>query len=401
MGDLARFAVDSMAPSVAVTPATVDQLRETLRAARDAGLAAIAVGGGRHLGAGNLPERYDVAVSTRALNRVIAHEPADMTVTVQPGLVVAALNERLAEHGQMLPLDPPCAADATIGGVLGANAYGPLRHAFGTARDWLIGTRVAHADGTSSRSGGRVVKNVTGYDMHKLYVGSLGTLGVITEATFKLAPLPKARRTAVVACESAASACGLVLSAHEAGLALHAAEVLSPGAAAAIIGRDAWLVLARVAGGPAAVERSIREMRAISAGDEVDVREDAAPWPAWAEAFAPDALSLRAAVLPTQVAATLDEIARAAPAPRLSATVSAGVVRLRFDGGDAALIGALRAVIARHGGALVVEAAPAEVKRTLDVFGPARPDLAIARRLKEQFDPSGVLSPGRFAGRLS
>ena len=179
------FHVDGQSPDIAVAPTTIGELQSVLVEANNVGISVVPIGGGTHLGAGNAPASYDVALSLVGMSGIIAHEPADLTVTVEPGLPLANLQAALAEHGQFLPLDPPCEPAATIGGVLAANAFGPLRHAYGTSRDWLIGIRVVHADGSVSKSGGRVVKNVTGYDMHKLYVGSLGTLGVIAEATLK------------------------------------------------------------------------------------------------------------------------------------------------------------------------------------------------------------------------
>lgn len=403
--DLPRYAVDGMQPRLAIEPGTLAQLQTTLAEARNHRLAVVAVGGAHHLGAGNVPSAYDLALSLARLGRIVEHEPADMTVTVEAGVQLDALNARLVQHGQFLPLDPPCGASATVGGVLAANASGPRRHAFGTARDWLIGTRVVHADGTVSKSGGRVVKNVTGYDMHKLYVGSLGTLGVIAEATFKLAPLPRAQRTLTAVFESAQEACVFVLAAHDAGITLHAAEVLSPAAAQAIAGARHWLVLARVAGGPDAVQRSLRDMRRLVGGAVVDVSESDALWQAWSSEFRPMSLSLRASVLPSSVAETIGALDRALSdaGARLSATAAAGVVRLQLDApgeGIAEFVDGIRQIVTKRGGSLIVDAAPPRLKRQVDVFGPARADLAIMRRLKEQLDPQRTLAPGRFMGRL-
>lgn len=188
-------AVDDRVPSALVEPASVEQVQQTLAEASNDQLYVLPAGGGRHAHLGNVPIAYDIALSTADLSQILDHEPADMTATVESGVRMVDLQSELASHGQQLPLDPPGMELATIGGLLGADVSGPLRHAYGTARDWLIGIRVAHADGSVSKAGGRVVKNVSGYDMHKLYVGSLGSLGVIVEATFKLAALPRMGRT--------------------------------------------------------------------------------------------------------------------------------------------------------------------------------------------------------------
>jgi glycolate oxidase FAD binding subunit len=403
-----EFAVDGTTPEIVVAPGSVEQLQAVLTEAREARLAAIAVGGGTHLGAGNAPAAYDVAISTARLDTTFEHEPADLTVTVDAGLRLADVQARLARQGQTLPLDPPCGDDATVGGVLAANAHGPLRHAYGTARDWLIGMRVVHADGTTSKSGGRVVKNVAGYDMHKLYVGSLGTLGVIAQVTFNLAPLPRAQTTAAVAFGTARDAAAFVMAARDAGLSLHAAELLSPPAAHAVMNDARWIVLARIAGGPAGVERSMREVGRLAAHARagIDDGDGTAAWQRWSLAFRPGALSLRVSVMPSAVAETMEVLDRgfAGAAAQMSATVAAGVIRIHLEPSHearpAALVARAQDVAARAGGTLAIDAAPAALKRDIDVFGPLRSDFAIMRRLKEQLDPQGVLSPGRFAGRL-
>jgi glycolate oxidase FAD binding subunit len=262
-------------------------------------------------------------------------------------------------------------------------------------------------NGIVTKAGGRVVKNVTGYDIPKLHVGALGTLGVVSEATFKLLPLPSADTTLVVRFDSAPAACAFATDAHDAGLALTAAEVLSPPASHAILGVSRWSIACRIAGVPAAVDRSLQECRAICAarGGDLSVREAADIWPAWRAAFAPRAMSLRVCVLPSQVAETLELLDRRliGAAALLSATVSAGVIRAQMEPGRiraATLLDHAREAAERRGGWVNVDAAPASVKRQVDVFGPLRPDFTIMRRLKEEFDPQGTLSPGRFAGRL-
>ena len=161
------------------------------------------------MGLGNVPSRVDVVVGTERLNKLNFHEPLDMVAQAQGGMTLESLQVELARHGQTLPIESPAADKATIGGILSANVSGPSRFAYGSPRDWLIGITVARPDGTLTKAGGRVVKNVTGYDMGKLYVGSLGTLGVIVDATFKLAPLPTASVALVTPCPSVEDALSL------------------------------------------------------------------------------------------------------------------------------------------------------------------------------------------------
>src|SRR5919109_2258530 len=184
------YRVDGRAPWAVVIPGDVDQVGAVLALAHREGLAVVPWGGGTTMALGHPPERLDFVLSLARLNRVLAHEPADLTATVQAGITIAALSAGLGRRRQWWPLDPPLAAAATVGGVLATNTSGPKRLLYGTARDLLIGITVVHADGTISKAGGKVTKNVTGYDMMKLYTGSLGTLAVIAEATLKLRPLP-------------------------------------------------------------------------------------------------------------------------------------------------------------------------------------------------------------------
>ena len=171
------FLVDGVRPRYVCTPASVDELSRAVRAASQTGATVIPWGGGTRMSIGFPPRAADLVVQTEKLREVVEYEPADLTVTVQAGMRLSDLQARLRAEGQMLALDPAAADRATIGGLIAANASGPLRLLYGTARDLVIGTRVVNADGVVSKAGGRVVKNVAGYDLNKLYVGSLGTVG--------------------------------------------------------------------------------------------------------------------------------------------------------------------------------------------------------------------------------
>ncbi len=403
--DLAAVSVDETTPAVAVEPGSVAQVQFVLREAQNAGAAVIPHGGGTQLGFGNGPERYDVALSMRRLDRLIAYEPADMTVSVEAGMRLDDLQARLGEHGQWLPVDPPTPAGATIGGLLATNAFGPARHAHGTLRDWLLGGRVVHGDGSTSKSGGRVVKNVTGYDMHKLHVGALGTLGVIVEAAFKVAPRAKVDRSASIPCASGAQAIEVARVINDSGLPIRALETLSPAASDVVVGDARWCVLLRVASSAAAVERTVRDIARISrdaSAEVADCREDV--WEDWASAFMRGGLALRVSTPVQHVAAVCERVDREHAAVRMSATTSCGLIRVVTDGAsDAkalAMIQMAHGLAAKYGGSVVVEAASVPVKREIDVFGASRADFEIMRRLKDELDPKRTLSPGRFLGRL-
>jgi glycolate oxidase FAD binding subunit len=243
--------------------------------------------------------------------------------------------------------------------------------------------------------------------MHKLHIGSLGTLGVMAEATFKVAPLPRVDQTVAVAAPSARAACALARRFGGAGLALQAAEVLSPPAAYAVLGHGGWSLLIRAAGGAGAVTRTLAEITAGARDAGGGVEEvEATTWDAWIDAFAHAPLSLRVSVPATSGADAMTALDRrfVGAAGRLSATVSAGVIRAAldptFERRAPALLRQAQDVAQHLGGSVVVDAAPISLKRDIDVFGELRPDFPIMQRLKQEFDPARVLAPGRFVGRL-
>jgi glycolate oxidase FAD binding subunit len=408
MGDYC--AVDSFSPELVFLAHTPFEVQEALGVCDRAGAAAIPWGGGRHMALGNPPARYHLALVINGLDRILEYEPADLTVTVEAGITFGKLQAALAERGQFLPIDAP--ADATVGGVLAANVSGPSRHAYGLPRDWLIGTRVAHADGSVSKGGGRVVKNVAGYDMPKLYVGSLGTLGVIVEATFKVAPLPAAQETLVATFPSLDAAEAAAAATDQRALALRAivlADTLEPGSSEALAGF--WL-----AGPTAAVERTKRELTqgvadALHAGwmtadqhggwwDAMDLTRDP---PSERKLITHTWLTPSAAATFIRSTAKLAERVGVEKSSTLCPNI--GFVQTGLFGDDfeqlAHLAEELRAAAVAAGGSLVVHAAPPEVKQRVDVWGPVDPaTFELMRRLKAEFDPKGTLNPGRFVGGL-
>ena len=385
LGEIAAFAVDGLTPQAAVAPATYEQAAEVMRYAHAEGLAVIPRGGGTHMHIGNIPARYDIALSLSRLNAVVEHEPADLTATVQAGMTLDDVQKRLGGAGQVLPLNLS-GERATIGGILAANAWGPWRHAFGSARDMTIGLRIVTADGRITRAGGRVVKNVAGYDLCKLYIGSLGTLGVLVEATFKLAPLPREQRTVVAAFPAAGDACAFAAAVAGRGLSVRSATLVRDG--------GAWALALELAGTPAAVERSRRELAALARVT------DAGSAPA---ETVPDGVSLlcKASVLPARLPALIDAL-ETLEAPRLLAYPTVGVCYAAWPSPRDAesIAGAARELTSAAGGTLFLERCPLDLKRRADVFGGPPASLELMRRVKEQFDPQGVLSPGRFVGRL-
>lgn len=394
----AELAVDGLLPSSVSVPESVDELAAALAVANEHGAAVVPWGGGRHMSLGNAPARYDIALRTTKLARVLEHEPADLTITAEAGITFGWLQAVLAERGQFLPIDAP--ADATVGGVLAAGVSGPSRHAYGLPRDWLIGGRMALADGTVIKGGGRVVKNVAGYDMPKLAIGSLGTLSVIVEATVKVAPLPAAQETLLAPFSSLEAAAEAVFAADERGLSLRAVALReTAGEALAAF----WL-----AGPQAAVERTARELAELCRSAEAQWLHDENSERWWASLSeqrpaTEGAVTLKASLVPSAVVAFMQRMKSLGAGASVLAYPTTGLVVAELGGPApervAEIVEQARAWTAQHGGSVVVLDAPVAVKQRIDVWGEVDA-LPLMRRLTEQFDPRGTLNPGRFVGGL-
>jgi glycolate oxidase FAD binding subunit len=380
-----EFAVDSVVPQAIVRPGSYEEVAGVLRYTDAGGLSVIPWGGGTMMGLGNTPRRYDIALCLSRLNAIVEHEPADLTVTCQAGISLDALREKMRESGQLAPLDPALPGSATVGGALAANAFGAYSLAYGTARDFTIGLRVVTADGRITRAGGKVVKNVAGYDLCKLYIGSLGTLGVIVEATFKLRPLARAEQRMTFPFDSPDAACALANQAYRRGLGVVAMEVR-------ITTGGRWLLAMHFSAMPAAVERSVREVEALAGSSGGPAQEDSVPGTL-------QALAVRFNTLPSALPALLTQLAALTKA-RLVAYPTLGVARASFAAADGALLQQLTQMAANSSATMLIEACPADLKQAIDVFGGPAGSSELMRRLKQEFDPRGTLSPGRFAGKL-
>jgi glycolate oxidase FAD binding subunit len=420
-----EFAVDGLVPGTVALPETVEEAAAVLAAAYDQEAAVIPWGNGTYIRLGNTPAAYDLALSLARLNRITEYEQDDLEVAVEAGVRLRDLQQHLSEHGQLLPIDPSGSGDETVGGILATNAGGPLRYAHGSPRDLVMGMKVLHADGRLTKTGGRVVKNVAGYDMAKLYVGSLGSLAVIVEATLRVVPLPMARETLVAFCPTFRDATDLALAADGLGLSLRALEVLDGGSAGALLRPagveappDGAALVTAVAGSPAAVERSLRDLEALcrdrGAGPAKRLADGADFWRALAERLRPgrNELLARASLLPTQVGPVSERLQAVASGTNLALEVIShacvGVVYSRWRAEGEADLMKQGATVAREltratgelGGTFVVESCPPELKKDIDVWGEPREDFPLMRRVKEQWDPRGILNPGRFVGRL-
>ncbi|MCS6963815.1 MAG: FAD-binding oxidoreductase [Thermoflexus sp.] len=414
----ARYPLNGHIPQEVRQPQTVEEVAEVLREAARSGWAVVPWGSGAHQGIGHAPTRYDLALDLTRLSRVLRHRPANLTIRVEAGMRLADLNAMLAEHGQWLPLDPPFGERATIGGILATGLSGPLRARYGSARDLLIGIRVALADGTLIQGGGEVVKNVAGYDLPKLFHGSLGTLGVMVEAAFKLWPRPKAEATWAFGFSRMEDALPLTLSMlRHPGFPL-AVEVLNARAWEMLRGTlelpedpgaRVW-VLVRAGGWPAQVERIGRDAAAAASGAQVKDRltEETASL-LWSRipdiGFLPspaprDGMSVRLGLLPSQLAegaAALEAAEEIRVVWRAHGTL--GLIYAEGRGPMEALLqwaDALRSFALAQGGHFTILGGPESAKRAMGLWAPLRPEAEVMRRIKAQLDPEGRLNPGRF-----
>ena len=390
-------AVDGVAPGRIVEPGDAEAVAGVLSRANHAGLAVIPRGGGTKLDWGRPPRRADLVLSTARLDRVLEHAWADLTAIVEAGCSVARLQAALAEHGQRLALDPLWPERATIGGILATGDDGPLVARFGSLRDLIIGITLALPDGTLAKSGGKVVKNVAGYDLPKLATGSFGTLAVITQAAFRLHPLPRDTRTLTFTAPTVEQLCELALAIQGSQLAFVALQLRAAGSAASAL--DVGFE-----GTGAGLDAQERTALRLAAGV---TRVDPPPlvWRAREELWRgrEPGVTGKFSVLPSQLAEFCAMVREVALAWSLVAQAP-GVGHVRLEGGPGdALVGALeqlRAGLEARGGTLVLLRCPQDVKSRLDVWGSAGDALPLMRRVKAQLDPVGILNPGRFVGGI-
>ncbi len=375
--DLNAHVIDGLVPSRVERPTSAEEVSALIGAAHHDRAAVVAWGGGTRIGVGDAPSRYDAAVDLRELRGVIEHSPADLVCIVRAGMTLTDLARELAPAGQRWPVDVPDPDRATIGGTIASAAAGPSRLRHQHVRDWIIGCEAVLGDGTRARAGGRVVKNVTGYDLTRLYSGTFGTLAVLVEVSLKLVAIDE--RTCVLSVRDADSA-PLTRLALELRAAFPLdAIVLATGDAA---GGGARLTV-RLAGDAPAVERLVREVQGRAAFEEIDE-------PSWRELVA---LPVRA-----------DRVARAALPPGREADALDGSALAHIGAGSAFVLGertnaelaALRTKCEVLGGALILERTSTEQRKAIGTWGRQRLPSAIASALKQRFDPHGVLAPGRI-----
>ncbi|GGM66605.1 FAD-linked oxidase [Thermopolyspora flexuosa] len=405
--------VAGVKPRWVALPESTEEVAAVLRVASEHDLAVVPVGGGTKLHWGRPPERCDVLLDTCCLNQVLEHAAGDLVVRVQAGVTMGQLAEILAREGQELALDVPD-PEATVGGTLAAAVAGPRRLRYGTARDLLIGATVVLADGTIAKSGGKVVKNVAGYDLGKLFTGSYGTLGVIAEAAFRLHPLPADRRWVTATYPIAREQVdGHGERRFVNDFPVDPFQVIGPVATSVAEPSAIEIDWPEVMFGPftvavlvegAAAEARAQAVRGLleAHGAAADVSAEPPPW--WGR-LPGDEFLVEIRVPPGEIGTAMAEVSSAATGDiRARGSAASAVLHVALPADIAPeraehFVADVRAGVENAGGRVIVLAAPEEIARRLDRWGKVGA-LGLMRRVKERFDPGRIMAPGRFPGGI-
>jgi len=435
--ELREFSIDGMVPSAIVRPASAQDVAEVVRFAIAEKLAISATGSRSKLDLGMPPARYDIALDMTGLHEIAHFDPGDLTLSVDAGMSLRQLARVLAEKGQFLPLAVPCYETSTVAGALASGIDSTLRQQYGTPRDFLIGAEFVDGKGALCKSGGRVVKNVTGYDLHKLLIGSLGTLAVITRLNFRTFILPQAHGGHLAGFSSLEGASNYRDAIEKSGLPLANLETLSPEMAAqtAAVLRETsaelaarldpakWCVYASFEGSEAVVPRIACDLQRAANDASADSNEilnasadaqlggvlrEAFDWLRWAS----PCVALFRLVLPQGTPAAMAGLQQAAQEASLRGVLlvrAAGIVyfTLFAETEDESTLRALESFATRvfslaaasQGHATLLHA-PLKLKSRVNVWGPNRADLGMMQRIKHSFDPQSIYAPGRFVGGI-
>jgi len=359
--------------------------------------------------------QFHLAVSTAKMNRVIEYEPADLTATVQAGCSLVGFNQLAAQHRQFIPLDPFGDASSTLGGIVASASSGPLRCGYGTPRDWLIGLKVVHPNGGVTRAGGKVVKNVAGYDLCKLYTGSFGTLAMIAEMSFKLRALPQAEKTLIFYADNAERLCSLALRITDSDVHPSSLEMISPTHNPGLpVEPERFAMALRFLNPAETIETQLSDASRIGYDFERAVLSDVYAekfWRIYHETETDDewAFSLRLSALPADLNEALKDVGRILPKASWRIHGANGIIRVlgkedMFEGLQTRrrpkFIAELRQLMQARGGQLVLLNAPQTIKDQLDSWGDVGATARLMRDLKNRFDPEAQLSPGRFVAGI-
>jgi glycolate oxidase FAD binding subunit len=396
-------------------PQNTAELSEVLKLAHQERWLVIPAGSGTWLTMGNPPASFHLIVSTSRMDRILEYEPSDLTATLEAGCRLTHFNSVAARNRQFIPLDPFGDEKSTLGGTIATASSGPMRCAYGTPRDWLIGIRVVHADGRITKAGGKVVKNVAGYDLCKLYAGSFGTLGVLAEMSFKLRALPPQEKTLIYYADDAASTLPLLSKIIDLDIQPAACELVSPGDTILPIDTGRFALVLRFRNPTVTIKWQIAETMNICDNLPSTILSDEDAVHFWrlydeSEIAGRWDYSLRISALPADLGLIINDLQRVVSRKNYwRAHAASGIVRLHFESGwleqseigeRVRMIDELRQSAQSRGGSLVILKAPDELIDQLDVWGEAGATASLMRSLKMKFDPDGLLNSGRFVAGI-
>lgn len=418
----ASMALDGLHPGYMVSPATPAETAQVLNLANCEKLGVLPCGNGTKFGLGSIPRAGDVVLSLGRLNRIVDYDAPNLTVTVEAGVTLGELERVLGSQGNFLPLDAPF-VDSTVGGVIATNSSGPKRLLYGSARDLTLGVRAVLPSGDTVRFGGKVMKNVAGYDMTKLLIGSFGSLGVVTEATFRLLPLPEMEMTLVLSFDSLESSARAVKALLASQLVPSAIELVNAtGWQCVSQPGEGYHLVVDLEGFHEAVDRQIADLTRLAKGEganKIEIFEGDDQRRMWSRLrdFSRSALKNNALVVGLKIGvpiSCLEEIFQFAEKKAIECGLDCAVLAHAGNGilhpfiGGAqeslpVMVGAIQEIqfaAEKTGGSAIVEWAPWAVKKQVAVWGEPRPDWSLMRCLKAELDPNGILNPGRFVGGI-
>ena len=430
---LKAYAIDGKKPKSVVTPATIDEVSKVVAYASQEHFAIVPRGNGSKMKMGGIPKKVDIVLSTRRLNRITDRDCENLTLSAESGLTLGEVQQGLAKVGKgyFLPLDPPFTDQATLGGIVATNSSGPKRLLYGSARDMMIGAKAVFPNGDIVVSGGKTVKNVSGYDMCKLLIGSYGTLGILCEMTFKLLPLPEKEATLGLSFAALEDADDFVRELRGGQLIPSSIEILNGLAvqkmksSISMPPNGNYLVAVGLEGVAESIDRQVSEMSEMGKKHgtleavTLDAEKHQAFWVALRDFSSrltdedSNVISMKSNFLISKcgdILGSYEKIARglgihcafishAGNGILYSHVLPGKSIRSKVDS-FVELIEKLTAEAAKNGGGLVVESSPPSIKKKVDVWGQSRSDYLVVRRLKEQIDPAGILNIGRFVGGI-
>ena len=397
--DTDAFTLHGVKPGVVVEPRNADDAAAVMRLATQNNWRVECAGSGTQA-VGNRRTRADIVVSTRKLTNVFEYDAADLVIGAQAGITLRELQRTTSRNSQFLALDPPAHKHSTIGGTIAAARSGPMRFAYGTPRDHVLGLQLVTGDGRVLNLGGRVVKNVAGYDLVRLVVGSAGTLGLITTAYLRLRPLPAVDESILIEATETAPLLEIVSGIVEENLEAVACELASPGMLA-----PGWTLLVRLCGNAESVVDARKRLQAHSDILQIQTRKAGhSEWQRLEQAELDAFTIVRFADVRTRLAETLQVAQRAVERADKNATIIAhagdGIVRVILHDTDAETtahaLGEARAALTATGGTVIVHSRSGDLMRRSDAYGATGPTLQFMTRLKQIFDPASILAPGRF-----